>query len=146
MRWSLFALLALYCAALLYGTLHPFNFGLKRMHTAGSAHNRIEWIPFTYACPEHGAWCFRDKGRNLVLFVPVGLLVAVTRRHRASRLGRIGFATGLGFLLSLAVETAQCFLPSRFPSTTDLLMNTLGTCLGAVLAVALLAREKRAES
>ena len=43
-------------------------------------------------------------------------------------------AFGYGMAFSLAIETAQYFLPSRSPSASDVLMNALGSGLGAVLA------------
>jgi glycopeptide antibiotics resistance protein len=114
MRGILFAVLALYCAALLYGTLDPFNFNLKRMRTAGSSRNKIEWVPFTRVCPKRGAWCLpdkvrsvRDSGLNLAIFMPVGAMLAASWLWRGTSTRRVGFATAAGFALSLAIETAQ---------------------------------------
>ncbi len=134
-RWILSGGTVLYCSALLYGTLYPFDFKLRSTAGAASSRSRIEWMPFTYVCPKHGIWCPRDRGLNLAIFVPVGALLAARQRGRGTKPIRV--ATAMGFALSLAIETVQCFLPSRFPSTTDLLANTAGTWLGAKLLVVL---------
>jgi VanZ family protein len=63
---------------------------------------------------------------NAALFLPLGAALSVGG-WRSRR------ALGLGWLLSLAVETAQLVIPGRDPSPSDLLFNTLGTALGIVL-------------
>jgi VanZ family protein len=41
---------------------------------------------------------------------------------------RVAVFAGLG--LSLSVEVIQIFVPGRWTSTDDVLLNTLGSCLG----------------
>ena len=41
-------------------------------------------------------------------------------------------ALASGCLLSLGVETAQCWLPTRDPSLVDVAANTISAALGAV--------------
>ena len=45
-----------------------------------------------------------------------------------------------GLLLSVICELYQVFSPVRFPSMTDVLMNTIGALAGASIAVKPLAR------
>jgi hypothetical protein len=59
--------------------------------------------------------------------------------HNTGTAQRTAFAGVLGFGLSLVIETAQYFIPARFPGTTDLLLNTLGACLGGLVAAGLVA-------
>ena len=70
-----------------------------------------------------------DIVRNLVLFVPFGIgLSAGWRRRRAAAV------VLAGFLFSLAIEATQYFLlAGRTASLSDVLTNTLGTAVGALL-------------
>jgi len=43
----------------------------------------------------------------------------------------------VGALVSLTIEIIQAWLPNRVSSMTDLLTNTFGALLGAVLALAI---------
>lgn len=81
-----------------------------------------------------------DAVANLAGFVPVGLLLAWTLRRWTAlrRLSIFWFATGLGFGLSLTIETIQTVLPSRVSSAADLALNSAGSALGALLALATL--------
>jgi len=67
---------------------------------------------------------------NIVLFLPCGVLLKLLGR-------RASMATAAGALLSLGIESAQMYLPSRYPSQLDVLANTLGALLGALLALRL---------
>ncbi|MFQ5601310.1 MAG: VanZ family protein, partial [Candidatus Krumholzibacteriia bacterium] len=69
---------------------------------------------------------------NVVFFLPLGAIgYALWRGRRGAILG----CTLCGMLLSLAAETLQYFTPSRNPATSDIISNTFGTLLGALLAV-----------
>ena len=72
---------------------------------------------------------------NLLGFVPLGLLLARIGRGRlpGSTLVRFGAACAGGALLSLGIELGQAMLPSRFSSVLDLLLNVIGTGIGAGL-------------
>jgi hypothetical protein len=80
-----------------------------------------------------GYW--KDVGINIFGFVPLGFFFcayfsAIRKIRRAALL------TGaLGFAVSLTIEISQSFLPTRDSGMTDLITNTFGTALGAVLYV-----------
>jgi len=76
-----------------------------------------------------------DFAINIFGFVPFGLFVSAylqsavrLRRTRAALLTIV-----LGIFTSITIETLQAYLPSRVSSLTDLINNSLGTALGAML-------------
>jgi glycopeptide antibiotics resistance protein len=69
---------------------------------------------------------------NILFFVPIGLLGALLLPRRLWWL-----AMPAGLLLSAGLELGQAaFLPQRYASWTDVLANTLGAVLGAMLGLA----------
>ncbi|UCG87266.1 MAG: VanZ family protein [Gemmatimonadota bacterium] len=75
-----------------------------------------------------------DAIRNLALFAGWGALWVVTTRLRQLKILLLRVVLS-GFLLSLAVETAQLFSPIRQTSILDLFNNTVGALAGALLVV-----------
>lgn len=70
-----------------------------------------------------------EFGANILLFIPFGLLVAQVLRARRY------LAVALGFLASIGIELVQWLaLPARTPSIYDVLANTIGAALGALIA------------
>jgi hypothetical protein len=67
-----------------------------------------------------------DAILNIALFIPLGLVLGGGR-------GRIAVSVAAGLLTSLVIELDQLFLPGRHASAADLLWNTLGAGLGAML-------------
>ncbi|UCE03751.1 MAG: VanZ family protein [Candidatus Latescibacterota bacterium] len=128
------ALLVTYCLFVTYTTLLPFRFSLDRATLAANL-DRISWHPLhnVYGLP---APAF-DLVGNIIFFMPLGVLAYLAQRRRTgSDRARIARATAWGLALSLAVETLQLLTPGRSPATSDLLTNTLGALLGAVVTAA----------
>lgn len=73
-----------------------------------------------------------DLAVNVLGYVPLGFVLVPALPRRLSVLAAILLATLLGALLSLSIETAQNFLPSRISSNVDLGCNALGALIGAV--------------
>ena len=71
---------------------------------------------------------------NVVGFIPLGFLLfaLVTRVTSVSRRSALATTIVTGFVLSLGIEAAQAWIPSRSSSVLDLLLNTMGTGLGSV--------------
>ena len=121
--------------------------GERTMDLAG-AHHQLE-IPARYEVPHQTMFEFprdlgvmlrtdlRDSIVNLLGFVPFGFLVFHHRRlaRPDHLLAAATFAVIAGGLLSLVIELGQVWLPTRVSSATDLILNTIGTGLGVLMAV-----------
>ncbi|WP_406636643.1 VanZ family protein [Pseudarthrobacter quantipunctorum] len=77
---------------------------------------------------------FVEASANLALFVPVGVVSSLA--FPSWPWWKIG---AFGFLISCCMELGQLlFLHDRFPSPIDLMTNTSGAVMGAILAAAAL--------
>ena len=83
---------------------------------------RVELIPFQVGSP-------RTYVLNLLAFVPFGIIGTRLGWHPSSV---IGVAAGVSAL----TELSQLFSRGRYPSITDVILNTAGALLGVVLAIA----------
>jgi len=114
---------------------------ISRLRSPQSDH--VNLIPFEYSfkCilqahrrhPDLMTFCLRNTLGNIALFLPLGILLPlIFGRFRA--LKRV---MAIAFCLSLSIETIQFF--SRFIGSPravdidDVLLNTLGACLGFVV-------------
>jgi glycopeptide antibiotics resistance protein len=91
--------------------------------------------------PPQVNYSFVEIASNVVMFIPLGALIAAllpTNRWWAAAL--------MGGLGSCLIELAQlALLPHRFASVVDIMANTAGALLGALLARAIRrARQSRA--
>ncbi len=71
---------------------------------------------------------------NLGGFVPFGFVVAAYFSIKARGRRLIMIVVLFGFLLSLTIESLQSWLPTRDSDLTDVITNTIGTWLGAILS------------
>ena len=86
----------------------------------------------------------KDVLLNVAAFVPAGwLLHAAIREAVASPQARLLVVGGFCGLFSLAMETVQFFLPSRYSSGIDVLTDTGGAVLGALVAARWARRGRR---
>ena len=73
---------------------------------------------------------------NILAYIPFGLLAALTlyrRRKHGTTIIPIVIATATGAALSLSMETLQVLIPGRVAELPDLLTNTAGSLMGAIL-------------
>ena len=89
-------------------------------------HPAVNLIPFT---DEKNLRFFLQVGLNAVLFLPFGFLLPVLWRKCRSWKSTVA----AGFLTSLGIEILQLFC-YRATDVDDLIMNTLGTFLGYIIA------------
>ena len=122
-------LFAVYVLLVAYASLYPLE-GWRRHGLS----------PFDYLASPPAFVSGFDLSVNILGYLPYGFL-GVAALH--PRLGRWpAFATVLvsGTLLSLVLEAAQSYLPTRVSATLDVIANVAGLTLGAVLAQAWLPR------
>ena len=76
-----------------------------------------------------------DVTVNILGFVPFGFFLVASLRlaKNFSAPGVYGLSLLIGFCLSLAIELAQTYIPTRDSSFKDVFSNTMGTAVGAFL-------------
>ena len=67
---------------------------------------------------------------NVVVFVPVGLLLALLTLNRQKTIKSGLFTIVFGLLISTSIETLQFFLNRGFSELDDVMHNTLGCMIG----------------
>ncbi len=73
---------------------------------------------------------------NIVVFVPLGAALALALDGLSTR-RRLLLATLTGAGLSLSIELLQITIPSRVTAADDLLLNTVGTAIGALVSLSI---------
>ncbi len=68
---------------------------------------------------------------NTLVFVPVGILIGTQMSQKAQKGWQV--AIGVGFLISVLIETLQYFLHRGFSEVDDVIHNTIGCILGYIL-------------
>ena len=114
----------LYGAMIIYASLEPFSAWMAP----------IPGTPFFLFAPWPPRYTRYDIAINMLAYVPFGLALALAG-DRVATPKRFAMGAGGGALLSLCMESAQMFLPTRDASTIDLLSNAAGAALGALIAV-----------
>lgn len=123
-------LTVLYVFFIFYSTVVPFNF-VPDLKAVIPRLSKIDWIPFGGI---HRTFSRSDAIANILFFMPLGLLLAAKRilhYYRNFSFFDWFLIVSVGFLCSMSVEFFQIFTLDRHTSMTDLMMNTLGTIIGA---------------
>jgi glycopeptide antibiotics resistance protein len=123
--------LVIWVAGLTMANWRPFNF-TGDFQAAANRYQKMSLVPFQdyYSQSEYNS--FDQFLMKSLTFMPVGVLLALClpHQHKAARV----LALLVGLLLAGVFEGGQFFLPSRFPSITDVLIETVATWIGFRLA------------
>lgn len=135
-RWGWWLLTIVSLGWLLWMTLRPDG-GLNQTNLIPMAeHGRALACLISGECASPRVWWFLliDVLGNILVFIPLGIGLAGIfygdnpwQTFRRAVLG--------GFLVSLTIELAQLSIPSRATDIDDLIFNTLGTTLGAIMFI-----------
>ncbi|MDD2559001.1 MAG: VanZ family protein, partial [Desulfuromonas sp.] len=123
-----------YFLLLVYASLMPYDFSTK-IDAPWVLRRALRAWPVNPYARVSGS----DVFSNLLLYIPLGALVATSVRNKGlggvGKLRAFALAFVLCFCTSVGVETLQIFSISRTSSITDLLMNTISGATGAVFGV-----------
>lgn len=122
---TILLLLAVAIGFILYGSLHPFAFN-PLPSGAGPFAAAAEAWPVVRA--NRG-----DVLANLLLYLPVGLLLAALLPGRAG--AQLALAGLVALVLSTGIELLQLYDRGRTSSPWDVLCNTIGAVAGATLVI-----------
>jgi VanZ family protein len=81
-------------------------------------------------------WNVGDAILNVLGFAPLGFLISIVLRKHVKPTSLILTATMVGFVVSLGIEWTQSLMITRSSSLQDLVLNTVGSLVGAVAALA----------
>ena len=122
--WLLFTLF------IFYGALIPFDISLQSDFVMRNV-NKINWTPFVDLDGSRAS--IPDVVQNVLFFLPFGFLGLLSfSRYKFFALFLVIF---FGFVISLNIELLQLTTRDRTTSITDLICNTFGTAVGAVVAL-----------
>ena len=76
----------------------------------------------------------KDDLLNVAGFIPLGFVICAYLRSTRGRGRSILLTIFAAATLSFMIEVLQAYIPRRVSGTTDIITNTLGAALGAVLA------------
>ena len=124
--WVLFTLF------IFYGALIPFHIVFRSDVILYNV-SRINWVPFVDLDGSRAS--IPDIVQNILFFVPFGFLGLLSfSRYKFFALFLVTF---FGFVISLNIELLQLMTHDRTTSITDLICNTTGAAIGAVIAFVL---------
>lgn len=91
----------------------------------------LPWIYLGERLPHY--WTLFDLIVNVIGYVPLGSLIVLALYPRVRGTGAVLIASASGILLAAMLEALQNYLPSRVPSNLDLMTNSAGIFIGAVV-------------
>ncbi|MGB7194177.1 MAG: VanZ family protein [Collimonas pratensis] len=121
--------LLIYLLLIIYASWYPF-----------AGWRDLGLTPFAYlSAPFPHYWTVFDVWTNVAGYLPLGMLMVLSlpRWRRWSPYWAVLLATVAGVLISGSMEAVQTFLPTRVASNLDLMTNSIGALLGAMLGAIL---------
>lgn len=109
---------------IVYASLYPFG----DWRDQGIPPWSFLWAPL----PRY--WTGFDVASNVLGYVPLGCLLALTALRTGRSQQTVVRATLVCVALSFFMETLQSYLPTRIPSNVDLFLNAIGGWIGASAA------------
>lgn len=110
-------------AAIVIATTSPFNFQIPAGLSGQFMLKKFEF-----------GGSVKDYWQNILLFIPLGIsLASISARKQLSALAILAVTCLLSIFTSSAVEIIQLFLSGRVSNFTDIICNSLGGTLGALL-------------
>ncbi len=110
-----------YVGLIVYASLYPF----ANWRDQGIA----PWLFLSAPLPKY--WTGFDLISNLLGYMPLGYLLALSAMRTGRRRFALQFAVIAALALSCTMESLQVYLPDRVPSNLDLGLNVAGAALGA---------------
>ena len=87
-------------------------------------------------------WTPADTAFNVVAYVPLGFALVIALPSHWARGRYVMVSLFMALILSLSLETAQMWLPTRYASVYDTLANLTGTIIGALLGLVAVASKR----
>ncbi|MEY2832628.1 MAG: hypothetical protein RLZZ574_1886, partial [Cyanobacteriota bacterium] len=121
-RWGSFLFIAS-LAAIVIATISPFNFQIPTGFSGQFIFQKFEF-----------GGSVKDYWQNILLFIPLGVSWAMmSARKQLSTPVILAVACSISILTSSTVEIIQLFLSSRVSNISDIICNSLGGTIGAIL-------------
>ncbi len=115
--------LVFYLVLVAYASCYPFS--------GWRDNGLVPWSYLAETMPHY--WTAFDLVVNVLGYVPLGALAVLAMYPRLRGAKAVLLASATGVLLAALLECLQNYLPSRVPSTLDLITNGSGVLLGALL-------------
>ncbi len=131
----------IYLLFIIYGTTIPFRFTLSPEIVNSNIHRSLEIFHGRFfLSPDDKA----DAVANILFFLPFGfflLSASIQKNFTNFELSSLFKITLAGLFVSFFVESVQVFTPNRSASFLDVITNTAGTFIGALIAYFLIKKK-----